>query len=473
MNEQVLNWCKENITNYNTWQGFTKAYIAHFHCKISVDWLRKKLSPFRLSVKDNNGVKRLKENIQWVIDNYNNYDKLTELHAAYVKRFGRIKIATFNFWLPKLGVEPKKAPHTNYTEEQKNWLIQNVNNYYNRKPLIKAFNNEFGLEVKEAAFNNLFSRLKLKLAKKVKEVKKVKDNIYTEEENTWACDNALNYDSWVPFTKDFNKLFGHNKAVDTFSKHCRIIGISINATKKIAPPVFIKEDPETEWLLENYSKYTALQIYDAYMCAFPNSSKTRKQILNFIHNRGLKFKPEVFYTEEELNWLKENYVKAYTIHELAKMFEQEFGKQIKPNTLKSYCNSKLGLTKSKETKNEIIHKKWLEAYPIGTECKQGDFIYVKVGDKLTSRKNRKNGSENWQEKSKYIWEQKYGKIPAGKYVIHLDGNYMNFDLDNLYLCDKKMISILQFSNCYRKADFTKKAIEFFELKEEIEATINR
>jgi hypothetical protein len=45
-------------------------------------------------------------------------------------------------------------------------------------------------------------------------------------------------------------------------------------------------------------------------------------------------------------------------------------------------------------------------------------------------------------KRRYVWEQAYGPIPEKHKIIHLDGDCMNCDLDNLYCIPYKFTAIL-------------------------------
>uniref|UniRef100_A0A6M3KH51 Putative homing endonuclease n=1 Tax=viral metagenome TaxID=1070528 RepID=A0A6M3KH51_9ZZZZ len=57
--------------------------------------------------------------------------------------------------------------------------------------------------------------------------------------------------------------------------------------------------------------------------------------------------------------------------------------------------------------------------------------------KITKRRYIKTGNGNqWKLYSKYLWEQKYGKIPIGLGVHHIDGNPLNDTISNLALISK-------------------------------------
>lgn len=88
--------------------------------------------------------------------------------------------------------------------------------------------------------------------------------------------------------------------------------------------------------------------------------------------------------------------------------------------------------------------------PIGSERidKRDGSILVKVKDGQLQK--------NWMSKSRYIYEQAHGKIPAGHKVIFADGDHSNFDLDNLILVSNAEELIMnQRKLISKEAEFTK------------------
>lgn len=65
------------------------------------------------------------------------------------------------------------------------------------------------------------------------------------------------------------------------------------------------------------------------------------------------------------------------------------------------------------------------ARPVGAEsvCKKDDLVYVKIAE-----------PNRWQSKHSVLWEQHHKKkVPAGHFVMFLDGDRRNFSIDNLAL----------------------------------------
>ena len=50
--------------------------------------------------------------------------------------------------------------------------------------------------------------------------------------------------------------------------------------------------------------------------------------------------------------------------------------------------------------------------------------------------------KKWKLKHRWIWEQKYGEIPADHVIIFADGNKKNFNIENLILVSRKELAVL-------------------------------
>ena len=150
------------------------------------------------------------------------------------------------------------------------------------------------------------------------------------------------------------------------------------------------------------------------------------------------------YTEEQREFIKNN-VKGTLIPDLLKMFNKEFGTKLKYGQMKSYMgNHKLsnglqttfrkglipwntgtkGLTKA----NKTSFKKGQKPHnykPIGSEriCSKDGYILVKT-------------ETGWKPKHRVLWEKENGKIPKGYYLMFLDGDIYNMELNNLALISK-------------------------------------
>ena len=69
-----------------------------------------------------------------------------------------------------------------------------------------------------------------------------------------------------------------------------------------------------------------------------------------------------------------------------------------------------------------------QVLPIGAErmVRKKNAVYIK-----TAMPNV------WKQKKRVVWENAHGEIPAGKVLLHLDGNAQNCNIDNLRLVTKR------------------------------------
>ena len=73
---------------------------------------------------------------------------------------------------------------------------------------------------------------------------------------------------------------------------------------------------------------------------------------------------------------------------------------------------------------------------LGTERVNGDdYVDIKVAEPNV-----------WEAKHRLIWKKEKGPIPKGHVVIFGDGNRHNFEINNLILVSKKILSVLNGSN---------------------------
>lgn len=157
------------------------------------------------------------------------------------------------------------------------------------------------------------------------------------------------------------------------------------------------------------------------------------------------------YTNEEDKFLIDN-VKGISLKELTDKFNQRFNINLSESSIANRKN-KLHLSsgivggqfqKGQEPVNK--GKKW-DDYISKEKQEKIKKTWFKKGNIPHNHRNvfeerlDKNGyieikikePNVWHEKQRYIYEQHYGKIPKGHKVIFLDGNYRNFDIDNLKL----------------------------------------
>ena len=149
-------------------------------------------------------------------------------------------------------------------------------------------------------------------------------------------------------------------------------------------------------------------------------------------------------------WLCEN-VPGVTWDEVTRKFNEYFGTNCNLTQVKSHCKKNRilngrdckfkkgqasGLKGSKMTDQQYMkaqptmfkpgHKP-PNTLPIGTEKMLSDgYIWVKVDNQPKVKKQ-----VNWKQKHRLIYEQHYGNLDDNQKVIFLDGDKLNFNIENL------------------------------------------
>lgn len=164
-------------------------------------------------------------------------------------------------------------------------------------------------------------------------------------------------------------------------------------------------------------------------------------------------------TEEEIDYLKQIYKGRY-VKDVTAMINEKFNVNHTCSEIENYKRTR-GLRSGLDCR----FKKGNVPYNAGTKglCKRNSGSFQKgnrpknareVGEERFVRGywEIKVAEPNlWMPKSRYIWEQHYGKIPKGHVVAFLDGNTSNFNLENLTLISQSENALLN-KNKMRKED---------------------
>lgn len=196
------------------------------------------------------------------------------------------------------------------------------------------------------------------------------------------------------------------------------------------------------------TNYSINEIIEMFNKKF-NSNRKYYGFVSYCSEHGIKRATKIKWTEEKIIWLKNHYSYLNDIDRIVEEFEKEFNCYVNSSVI---CSA---LYKHKISTNNI--------HPIGVpfEKKHGKRTSVLVRVKNGSTKN-KNGV--YKTYSNYIWEQNYGAIPENYFVINLDGNKWNCDLDNLYLVSRHVNSYMVKNGWYStNKDITLAAIKIAEL----------
>ena len=148
------------------------------------------------------------------------------------------------------------------------------------------------------------------------------------------------------------------------------------------------------------------------------------------------------FTKEEKEFIKSIFNNCSSYNDLTTKFNEKFGLNLKSYSLSDLCCKRMKLKRNKN-----------------------GYIWIKVNDiHFEGKIDNKKYKINWMPKHKYIYEQHYGKIPEGYFIIFLDNNQMNFDISNLYCVNRKIHAIMSKNKWYtNNKENTLTAIKWCEL----------
>lgn len=171
-----------------------------------------------------------------------------------------------------------------------------------------------------------------------------------------------------------------------------------------------------------------------------------------------------YFTDEQEQWLCDNFHKAQSYKALAERFNKTFEASRSAEQIKEKCTKRLGLKGMPNLTRYGLKPK--EQLPVGTIRKSQTGTYIKVltvqpGAKFTGYKK-----PWWMPLQEKIYTDAYGSIPDGYMVCFLDCNPGNIALDNLYPITRRISARLSQNGWWSKnPEITMTAIKLCELQE--------
>lgn len=163
------------------------------------------------------------------------------------------------------------------------------------------------------------------------------------------------------------------------------------------------------------------------------------------------------YTTEQIEWLQLN-VPGKFFNDITKKFNEVFSENRTEEGINCICrrneiknNIYTKFTKNNNPKNK--HKN----YSVRRRDSNGDQIKI---------------NEKWISYSKYIYEQKYGTVPKGYVIYHLDGDTHNNNIDNLVCINNYDTIRLSRYNC-TTAEQRKVVLNLLRLKDKVKEKKNK
>lgn len=161
-------------------------------------------------------------------------------------------------------------------------------------------------------------------------------------------------------------------------------------------------------------------------------------------------KYSVVYNDEIYDFLVKNSGK-YTIKQLVEILKTKYTFEIERKKLAQYC-IKMGIKYKYEKPNKSHDNKPM---PIGVIVRKTDGGYLKV----------KVGNHKWKYLQRKIYEDNYGvSLPDDVYVMFLDQDRRNFNIDNLQLVTRQESATISATKLYsRNPMVTKTGIQVVKL----------
>ena len=294
--------------------------------------------------------------------------------------------------------------------------------------------------------------------------------VYTQEMIDFVLEYRKNH-TWAETNLAFNKKFNLDK-----KDVVKAISGKLQRKKQKDSTLKCYSEEEDNWLIKNYNKFSRRELCIIYNKKFNKEIGYRslenycgKLIKKGLIKRSLEKPKDCFrFTKEMIQWLIDNKAN-YTCADLT----NEFNKKFNANTTQSSIKELLTRKKFNLSRKGIRSKIESERYH---RCKVGDIIqyhglnYIKISKK-PQNKSKYSVVKYYKRYADYAYEKYYNiKIPENKKVLHLDGNLLNDNIENLMLVDKSTIQSINRQKKYLiEIDGL---IEANALKKEIELKFN-
>lgn len=265
---------------------------------------------------------------------------------------------------------------------------------------------------------------------------------------SWLTDNIDKY-SYPDLTKEFNNLFNQNINWEQCRNLCLKLGIK--KTKSYSIRNEYTQD-EVEWLKENYKIDNLVSEFNKKF----NSNRKYKALLCKIERLGLK-RVEYKYDEEQKNFIKEYWDRIDYADDFVTAFNNKFNRSVNYNYLREKAY-KMGLKRARHTTRL--------KYKNGDERERSGVVLVRVSEEY--RGGRNADRKGWVRKSRYVYEQYHNvKLEDDEHIVFLDGNDKNFAIENLRAIKlKDKVKLLTYG-WYGKSIITEAGIEVIKAERQI------
>ncbi len=205
----------------------------------------------------------------------------------------------------------------------------------------------------------------------------------------------------------------------------------------------------------NYNSYKAMaedyrKLFD---CDCPFSSLKRHAVRIGIKKPRLTHKR---HTEEQRKWF-DRYYPSHGVMDTLKAYNEKFSEKMTREGIKSWAGIR-GLTVDDDV---VLKNKLKTVHGKGSKraLKQAGDTRIESGRLVMKTKDG-----TWKPIGKAVYEEAYGKVPKGYHVIHLNGDWFDYRLENLMAIPLRVWGVIaNYGMIYEDAELTKAAIKWAEL----------
>lgn len=227
------------------------------------------------------------------------------------------------------------------------------------------------------------------------------------------------------FTEAYNKEFGTKYTVTYLRSLVYKAGILKNER-------FLFNEEHDKFLIKNGPSMTCSEMLELFEETF--NYRPQKASLYQRYKR-LNIQPKLErekFTEEEIDFLKRNAQNLY-FGEIYKLFVERY-RHVSYDAFRYQCRKhNIEYAHGFDLVNDSVKTRYRD---IGFEI-----VWKVPSGKLYNFVKYAHGiKHNYIRKDKMVYEASYGELPSTHTIIHLDGNTLNDDIDNLFAVDRRVIS---------------------------------
>lgn len=227
------------------------------------------------------------------------------------------------------------------------------------------------------------------------------------------------------FTEAYNKEFGTKYTVTYLRSLVYKAGILKNER-------FLFNEEHDKFLIENGPHITCSEMLELFEKTF--NYKPQKASIYQRYKR-LNIQPKLErtkFTQKEVDFLREYGSNLY-FGELYNLFIERYRYYTK-DAFRYQCDKyDIKYAHGFTLVNDRVKTRYREiGYELVRKVPSGKlYNFVKCAHGI---------KDNYVRKDKLIYEASYGELPSTHTIIHLDGNTLNDDIDNLFAVDRRVIS---------------------------------